>query len=208
MKKDLLIAVLSGFATGLIWTAIFLRLGTLNFLHLGNAIWGLVVVTMLGFGAAYYVGEWLSKWKPFFSPLVKFAMVGIINTGIDLAVFNLLIYFTAIEKGHELALFKGIGFVAAFVNSYFFNKYWTFNAGSSGHQGKEFIQYTVVTIVGFLLNVGITSGVANYVTPTFGFSQLAWDSVAAIIATVFSLTWNFLGYRLIVFKKSDVASTI
>lgn len=200
IKRNLTFAILTGLATGAIWTAIFIRLGTLNFLNFGSAIWALVPLVAIGYVLAIYVGEWLARLKSFLSSFVRFVLVGFLNTGIDLGIFNLLIYVTQIEKGAELSLFKGVAAGAAMINSYFFNKFWTFEAGKTIHQGVEFFKYIGVTIVGFVINVAVTYAIANHITPVLGFSQLSWDSIAAVVATVCSLIWNFVGYRLLVFK--------
>lgn len=201
-KRDLSLAILLGVIIGVIWTVILLRLGTLNFLNLGSAIWSLIIIIPVGAVIGIYIGDKLSHWKSVFLPLARFAIVGFLNTGVDIGVFNLLIYFTQIEKGFELSLFKAAGFVAAVVTSYFANKYWTFQAGASGKEG-EFVKFGTVTVVGLGINVVVASLIANYVSPIGGLSQLSWDNVAAVVATVCSLIWNFLGYRLIVFKSAN-----
>lgn len=200
-KRDSFVAILLGVIIGVLWTAIFLRLGTLNFLHLGLAIWGLVIIVPIGAVLGVYIGDRLSHWKSVFLSLARFAIVGFLNTGVDIGTFNLLIYFTQIEKGPELSLFKSAGFVAAVMTSYFANKYWTFQSGSTGDDGREFVKFGVVTALGLGINVGVTYLVANHVLPVGGLSQLSWDNVAAVIATVCSLIWNFLGYKLVVFKR-------
>ena len=203
MKKDIWIISLVGFLTGLLWTGIFIRLGTLARFHLGNAIWSLVVVVPIIFIFGLYLGKWLSHWKPFFDRFAKFVAIGFFNAGVDFGVFNLLIYITKIETGLTLSLFKTISFIFSFTNSYLWNKYWTFNAGQTVHRGGEFVRYTFVTIIGALINIGISTLIINLIKPSFGFSQLGWDNMAVVFATIGNLLWNFIGYQLIVFKTKQ-----
>jgi putative flippase GtrA len=203
MKKDIWIISLAGFFTGLLWSGIFIRLGTLARFHLGNKIWGLVIVVPVIFVFGLYLGKWLSGWKPFFGRFAKFVAIGFFNAGVDFGVFNLLIYLTGIEKGLTLTLFKSVSFIASFTNSYFWNKYWTFNAGKTSDGKGEFVKYAVVTLIGAAINIGISTLIINLIKPAFGFSQLGWDNMAVVFATIGNLIWNFIGYQLIVFKTKQ-----
>lgn len=133
---------------------------------------------------------------------VKFVLVGGLNTVIDFGVLNLLIFTTSIASGFGYAAFKGISFVAAVINSYFLNKFWTFK--SAGNSGKEFSQFFLVSLIGFGINVGVASLVVNAIANPFGFSGISdkiWANVGALAATFCAMAWNFIGYKFIVFKK-------
>jgi len=49
--------------------------------------------------------------------------------------------------------------------------------------------------------VAIASLVVNFIGLQFGISLEVWATVGVVIATFFSMSWNFLGYKFIVFKK-------
>lgn len=199
-KKDVFIALLAGVITGLLWAAVFNRLGTFNRFGLGTKVWGLAIVIPIIFVIGLLVGNILSKWRAFFSSFTKFVIVGFMNAGIDFAIYNLEIYISGIQQGKAITLFKTVSFLASFINSYYWSKYWTFGAGETRNKGTEFAKFAVVTVIGAVLNIGITSGIVNLVPPQFGFSQLGWDNIAAVVAAIANLIWNFIGYRLIVFK--------
>lgn len=200
-KKDILIAVAVGFIAGLIWTAVFIWLGTFDFLELGNRIWGFAIVVPIIFVFGLYLGRILSAIRPFFYSFAKFIIIGFLNTGIDFSVFNLLIYLTGILEGVGITIFKAAGFIFAFTNSYFWNKHWTYQAGNTTQNTGEFFKFGLVTLIGLLLNVGITSLVVFLVPPQFGFGQLAWNNIAAAAAVIANLIWNFIGYKIFVFRK-------
>ena len=71
--------------------------------------------------------------------------------------------------------------------------------------GREFLQFIVITILGFLINVGIASVIFKFVSPVAGLNIDQWAILSAAIATAVSMIWNFLGYKFIVFdtKKTD-----
>lgn len=132
--------------------------------------------------------------------LVRFGMVGLLNTLIDLGILNLLIFLTGVATGWQFSAFKGISFAVAITNSYFWNKFWTFRDRDKVGVG-EISQFVAVGIGGFFVNVGVASFVVNAISPIGGASEMVWANVGAIFAVGFSLVWNFIGYKFIVFKK-------
>lgn len=203
-KKDILITILVGIFTALVWIGVFIRLGTFEELGFGWAVWSFVVLVPVVYIAGLYLGSWLSRRWKFFESFAKYVMVGFLNTGIDFVLFNFLMFVTGNERpGLGLSLFKAASFTVAVVNSYFWNKYWAFkSSATTDDHGGEFANFFMVNIVGVLVNVGITLGITLTVDPQFGFSQVAWNNIAAVIATAIALIWNFIGFRLIVFKKN------
>lgn len=206
-KKDVYTSVLVGIFTALVWIGVFLRLHVFESLGWGNAVWCLVIAVPIIYIGGLYLGVWLSQKWNFFASFARYVMVGFFNSGVDFGVFNLLMFLTDIVKGPFISFFKTISFGVAVTNSYFWNKYWSFKAGSSTEKKTtEFAKFMLVNILGAFLNVGITSAIVFYISPQFGFSQLSWNNLAAVIATAIALIWNFVGFRLIVFKKNGAGS--
>lgn len=144
---------------------------------------------------------------PIIGQFVRFAMIGGLNTGIDLIILNILTIATGLKEGTAFAIFKGISFAAAATFSYFMNKYWAFKDTSKSQEGRKFSQFFIVSIIGALINVGIASLVVNMIKPALGGTLIVplndqlWVNVAALSGTAIGLFWNFLGYKFIVFKK-------
>lgn len=134
---------------------------------------------------------------------IKFVLVGGLNTLIDLGALNLLIFLSGITAGFGYSAFKGVSFIAAVINSYFLNKFWTFNLQKTKEAKKEFAQFFIVSLIGFGINVGVASFVVNIIGVQFGLAPKIWANVGAIIATLVGMTWNFLGYKFIVFKDKN-----
>lgn len=134
--------------------------------------------------------------------IIKFVVVGGINTGIDFLVLNILIYLTGITTGIELFILNSISFSIAVVNSYFMNKRWTFQDKMQTEQEPiKFSRFLAVSIVGIVINGLVLTGIATSIAPLFGLSAVLWANVAKLIATGASLIWNFIGYKFFVFKK-------
>lgn len=131
----------------------------------------------------------------------KFVIVGFINTAIDFAVLNLLMYLTNTYKGSEIIIFNAISFTVAVVNSYLMNKYWTFGDKSREGAAKQFVEFLAVSIIGIILNTAIVYGTTTLIQPMFGLGVKLWANFAKVLATAVVLGWNFIGYKFFVFKK-------
>ena len=141
----------------------------------------------------------LAKKLSFIWQLAKFVLVGVLNTLIDIGILNFLMLVTGIASGTFYSIFKGFSFIVSVVNSYFWNKHWTF--GKKTEKTKtEFIQFFIVSVIGFGINVSSASIIVNIIGPQFGLSPAIWANVGAIGAAFCGMTWNFLGYKFIVFK--------
>lgn len=131
----------------------------------------------------------------------KFALIGFLNTGIDFAVLNLLMWSFAIYSGSWLAFFNVVSFSIAVTNSYFWNKYWVFRAGGTENKTTEFTKFLIVSIIGIFINTFIVYGFATFLPPILGISPALWVNIGKALASGVSLLWNFAGYKLFVFRS-------
>lgn len=146
--------------------------------------------------------------KTLVEQFAKFFLVGIMNTGVDLIILNLEMLATGIAVGLGYSIQKAISFLGAVTFSYFINKHWTFQDKSKEAEGKKMSQFFAVSFVGMLINVGTATLVVNYLqtplTNLIGLPQLdpkLWGTFGALCGTAVGLGWNFVGYKLWVFKK-------
>ncbi len=130
----------------------------------------------------------------------KFIVIGFMNTAIDFAILNFLMWWTGIYSGASIILLNIISFSIAVFNSYFWNKYWTFR-DLDKIEAKEFSQFILVTLIGLAINSSIVYGITTLISPMFGISPELWANLAKAAATGFSLIWNFIGYKFIVFNR-------
>jgi putative flippase GtrA len=131
--------------------------------------------------------------------LRRFAIVGAINTFLDLAVLNALIAITGLGRtGVWYTAFKAISFFIAVVNSYFMHHGWTFKRRSGQRGAAQAGQFLMVSLFGAFLNVTSASYVATFIPPVHALDKY-WPSLAALVGTACGLASNFVGYRHIVF---------
>jgi len=201
-KKDYFLVAIIGFVSGLLILPI---VKNINF-NL-TAIRGVAIVIALTVLAviALWVAKIISGKIPMILQIAKFVATGVLNTLLDIGVLNLLMFVFAVTSGSSYSIFKGASFIVANINSYFWNKHWTFGSNKSATT-KEFGQFFAVSFVGFLINTGIASLVVNFINPINGISMTLWANIGAIVATLASLVWNFLGYKFIVFKRQQPAT--
>ena len=143
----------------------------------------------------------LSKIIPVVYQVAKFVLVGGLNFLIDMGILNFLVFYTSIAAGLTQSGFKGFSFFVAVINSYFWNKFWTFKRESSESVGREFLQFIIVSVIGFGINLGVNYVAVNMVTPFDGIQEKTWAQVGALVAAVVALFWNFLGYKFLVFEQ-------
>ena len=181
---------------------------------------GLIIVLPLLSILGMWLAGLLAKFIKVIYQIAKFVLVGALNTLFDWGILNLLIFLTVVASGPLYSVFKGISFLVAVINSYFWNIFWTFrktridadinkpriNAdeadnGTRKAVGKEFLRFFIVSCIGFAFNVGVATLVVNVWGPQWGVSAKLWANIGALGGTLIGLVWNFLGYKLIVFKR-------
>ncbi|MBI2506818.1 MAG: GtrA family protein [Candidatus Colwellbacteria bacterium] len=197
-SKDLKITVIAGLLIA------FLAIPIINNLQLPSflASFGEIKISATLFIltlAGYLLLNYLSRWLLILKQIAKFVIVGGLNTFLDFAVLNFLIASSGIVSGAGFSFFKGISFLVAVINSYFWNKYWTFE--SRNRERLEFIQFAVISTIGLFINVGVASFIVNTIGAPGTVSPALWANIGALIAVAASLVWNFLGYKFIVFHK-------
>ncbi len=191
MRKDLKTAFFVGFLSSIVWIPVLWNLS----IYLRGYLWVLLIIVPIVFALGLYISSILFYRTKLFYLFAKYIIIGFLSAGIDFAIFNLFIYLTGIELGLEISLFKTVSFSLAMLNSYNWNRIWTFEFAE-----HKFPHFVAVTVVGLAVNVGLTSLIINFIPPLFGFTQLAWNNLAATAAIIANIILNFTGYKIIVFK--------
>lgn len=159
----------------------------------------LLVLLPVVFMAGLFTAHLLTSLIPFLYQFAKFSLVGSMNFLVDMGILNSLIFYTGICNGPAQSGLKGVSFVLAAVNSYFWNKFWTFKRGSGKRLRTEVYQFLVISTSGFFVNILIDYLFVNNIGPRAGIMPHSWAQVSAMAAAVASLCWNFIGYKFIVF---------
>jgi putative flippase GtrA len=209
-KKDLWTGIILGFLIGLLAMPVLKTAQPEIYLKLKLAVFPIFLIgTPLGLVICHIISRKISViWQ-----LAKFSVTGVLNVLVDFTVLIVLIFLfrnylnvnpSDILLGTGIiitfySLFKAVSFIVANVNSYFWNKYWTFEETRDKKSG--FLQFFIVSIIGFVVNVVIASLIFNVFSSVEKISSEQWALIGAAAGTVVGLIWNFLGYKFIVFKK-------
>ncbi|MCS7461588.1 GtrA family protein [Paenibacillus doosanensis] len=120
---------------------------------------------------------------------LKFSAVGAMNSLIDLAVFTVLTYF----QMYYLAA-QCISFLCGVLNSYAFNRSWTFQR-TGRIDRREFLKFLTLNTAVLLL----TSGVLSFLYAQLDLPLL----VSKLGSAAAGVCINFAGSRLWVFRLSQ-----
>jgi len=148
--------------------------------------------------------------KKTFWQIVKFAIVGVLNTLVDFAVFQTL----NLTLGWVYAA-QVLGYTFGVINSYLWNSNWTFREQRT-RSLKEILLFLLVNVASLGVSLGMiwlcreVFGVTNeWVAgwmPHFLAGFIKGDTVSKLIATVVAIVVNYFGNRLFVFRKTNVAA--
>lgn len=162
----------------------------------------LLVALPLLSGLGLMVARLFERRIPIVWQVLKFGQIGVMNTVLDLGVFNSLIFATGFDRGTPLVLINFAAFSLAMVNSFLWNKYWVFN-DRVGDQAKELINFIIVSLIAVAVSSAIIWLSTTFISPPGGMTGEQWANIAKSIAIITSFTTNFLGYKFLVFKKAS-----
>lgn len=129
----------------------------------------------------------LSKLLTTSRQFIKFAVVGTLNTAIDIGLLNLLLFWN-----WNTLVANTLAFLVAAVNSFLWNKYWTFG-DKTGDWKSQLPFYLLVVTVG----VGISDLFIYIFSLIFG-----WDiNVVKVASIAVIFLWNFLAPKFLIFRK-------
>lgn len=154
-------------------------------------------LTLFCLWIAYLIGK---KFLVIFQ-LAKFILIGAFFALIDLLVLNfLMVYFNA-TKGNPYLLFVTVSFIFATCLKYTADKFWAFEKTEKDQMGSEFGKFFIVTLISAGIQIGIAGLIVNKIGVQFGINPLVWGNLGKIAGIIIASTWNFIGYKFIVFKK-------
>jgi putative flippase GtrA len=136
----------------------------------------------------------MGKYWDMFVKFIKFNIVGVMNTALDLGIFALL---TWAGVGEGLA--KTVSYSCGVLNSYFWNSRWTFKQEHK-KSAREFLLFVLVNLVSYAVARIVLQGSLTWL-------HIENANIRNLIATPVSVIVNFIGNRLFVFKKSSGAES-
>ena len=128
--------------------------------------------------------------------VIKFIIVGLINTAVDFSVYIVLTRLFVFWSQH-LVWATVIAFLCAAVNSYLLNKRWTFQNKREDHH-ILFTKFLVVTGSSFFIYSALFATFVH-----LGF----YDLYVKVVLVGFVAVWNFVFSKLWVYTTSSHGET-
>src|SRR5205085_4343271 len=141
------------------------------------------------------------SWSTTLWQVMRFGIVGVLNTAIDILTLNLLLWRFPTHNANLLLFYNSIAYLLGALNSFGLNKYWTFKH-KQAITGGELLRFAIVNTMGILCNDGIIWSVASILHPLIA-NNLLWADASKGCAVVGTALVSYLGMRLWVFTKAQ-----
>ena len=137
--------------------------------------------------------------KKLVEQIVKFGLVGIIATLIDMG----LLMFLKEAFGMDENVAAAISFSVSVIFNYIFSMKFVFERRDDMSRQREFIIFMILSIIGLGINVGIMYGMDGRMEFLRGIPFLyRWEyMIRKVVATIVVLIWNFVSRKILLEKK-------
>ena len=133
--------------------------------------------------------------KKSLAQFVKFSFVGASGVVVNLVVFNATLFVSRLATGHSstAAEYLGnfLGFVVSVLTNYYLNRRWTFR--SSGAVKTELPKFVTVSIIAYLVNLGVFTVARHGLHLDDNVSQVIAIACVMPINFVLNKLWSFRG---------------
>ena len=206
-KKDFWLAVLAGEIVAWLSLPTLKNLKVLDILATRGIgltsfviFWALFIPlgAILGLGAFYLTAK-IKNQSGFFQ-LGKYGVVGVLNTFLNAGIYNFLIFITNIASGFTVDSFFIVTFIITVTNSFFWNRYWTFEQIGTETVGKDAVQFFSISAAVAIVNIGILHLMVNIIGAPAGIDLIIWANIALALTIITAFFGNFFGYKYLVFS--------
>ncbi len=145
---------------------------------------------------------WRSKcaaWGRIFWQLVRFGLVGCMNTLVDLLMLNCLLWLWPASHLALLLLANSLAYATGALNSFLLNRYWTFQRRGPV-QWHEVTRFVATTLAGVVCNDAILC-LCNSIPHPAHLNETVWTNMTKVAAISGTLLISYLGMRLWVFVQ-------
>lgn len=129
-------------------------------------------------------------------------MVGASNAFVDLFVLNALILLIPTRSTKALLFYNTVAVICAILNSYIWNKRFTFAHMSDGSRGEQ-VRFLGQAAVNLVLNDVIVVGLSGYLRVAKSVPWMLSSNAAKGLAMLVSSIASYLFMRMLVFKKNQ-----
>jgi putative flippase GtrA len=129
----------------------------------------------------------------------RFGIVGIVNTVLDLCLFNVLLWLFPTNNAVLLLVYNTIAYTVGAIDSFLLNKYWTFQRKRAATRG-EIARFMLTTGAGVLCS-DLILRVAGMLLSHIGGNAILLNNLAKLLAVAGTCSVSYLGMHLWVFVR-------
>jgi putative flippase GtrA len=115
---------------------------------------------------------------------VKYVLVGLLTTALNFTIYALLLYLGA----HYLSA-ATVAFMIATLNSYTWNRVWTYRAGP--HRHIRLAKFTVIQVIGLAINLTVLFSLVEYGDVHKLLAQLLANACVVLVTFTGNKFWTF-----------------
>jgi len=139
---------------------------------------------------------------------LRFAVVGAIGAVVDFGILNLLLYL-----GASYLISATISFIAAVLNNFTWNRFWTYPDSRSKPISTQLTQFAVINVIGIGIRIPLLAVLENFLIRQaevflpngfwFFTSEKLAQNIGLVIAILVVMLWNFFANRLWTYNDVD-----
>jgi len=141
------------------------------------------------------------SWTLIVGQLIRFSLVGGLNTFIDVMAFNVLLWSFPTQEVLLLIFYNSLAYLLGAINRFYWTKLWTFEQRSS-LTGNQAIRFALVTSLGIMCNDAFI-WLATTILTSLSLHEILWANVAKVSAIAGSVGVSYLGMRFSAFTRDD-----
>lgn len=134
----------------------------------------------------------------FFKKIIRFLLVGCLNTLVDFLIYNLMLFLTPDTKVFT-AIAAALGYGCGIVCSFLLNKNWTFR-DDTGDWKPAFLKFLLVNLASLGIKTLLITVLSTRM-PDILF--VSGENVAWVLGTGVTLILNFLGSNFFAFSHQN-----
>jgi len=131
--------------------------------------------------------------------LGRFGIVGILNTILDLFLFNMLLWLLPTQNTMLILVYNSIAYTIGAFNSFLLNKYWTFQRKHAATPGEVF-RFILTTAAGVLCS-DLILWLASLLLSHISGNMVLLNNMAKLLAVGGTAGVSYFGMRAWVFVR-------
>ncbi|WDM02778.1 GtrA family protein [Alicyclobacillus cycloheptanicus] len=134
-----------------------------------------------------------------FKRYTKFLIVGGANAVVDLVVLNALILIAPTRHAATLSIYNTVAVICAILNSYVWNRRWTFADASEGTR-REKVLFVVQAVVNIIVNDIVVVWLSEYLVFSRSVPLFVSSNASKALAMLISSSFSYVCMRAFVFR--------